>query len=74
MNEHTSHDTNAPVWSGRDVIAGLATIAWIIATVVAFVQWSRVGGEEQSPIEALVVMAPWLIAALGLTSVRRFLD
>lgn len=67
-------DRDGPVYEGRDILSALATIAWIVATVVAFVQWSRVGGEEQSPIEALVVMAPWVIAAAGLTSVRRFLD
>lgn len=74
MSEPTATGGGDPVYSTKDVLAALATIAWIVATVVAFVQWSRTSGGEQSPIEALVVMAPWVIAALGLTSVRRFLD
>lgn len=73
MTEH-DHESGGPVYDGRDILSALATIAWIVATVIAFLQWSRVSGEEQTPIEALVVMAPWVIAAAGLTSVRRFLD
>ena len=63
-----------PVFDRHDILSGLVIIAWVVAAIIAFVQASAVGSDDQSPIEALVIMAPWLIVALGLTSVHRLFD